>query len=195
MPTNQPSSDDLAALIDDSAARTEPLEEHFIIVDGPLVVYTGPGRVAHPWSATEYAARQLEGLEKDRSDGFDAVDPRQNNLFDDATDKIETKAARIGRAKSTGRFAVRDEQHSRLVDVDGDYVLLTYEQINDRIVYIGDHVRVSADTMEDLVQRYSWSRRDRAGAEEREVRVPHAELPWIESDRSIREAFVLDYAL
>lgn len=58
------------------------------------------------------------------------------------------------------------------MDAGGDYVLLTYEQINDRIIYIGDHVRVSADTMDDLIKEYSWSRRDSAGAQENEVRIP-----------------------
>lgn len=194
MTSNHPDPDDLAALIDDSAARTDPLENHFVMIDGPLVAYTGPGRIGHPWSATEYAVRELYNFEKDRSDGFDAKDPRASNLFaEDESDKVETKAARIGRSKSTGRFAVRDAQHAELVEDGGDYVLITYEQLTDRLIYIGDHVRISADTMDDIVSRYAWSKRDRTGEQESEVRVPWETLPWFDAEKEIRKAFVLDY--
>lgn len=190
-------ADELSRLFDDSAARTEPLEDHYVVISGPLVVYTGPGKVAHPWSMTEAAARTHFGLEKNR-DKFDAIDQHTSNLFPDhaATD-VEIKACRIGRGRrsqSTGRICVRESQHKDLLDAGGDYVLVTYEQIGDRLTYIGDHVRVSAETMDDLIQRYAWSARDSAGVQSQEVRVPWVEIPGLDSKRTIREAYVLDYA-
>lgn len=190
--------EELNAIIADDATRTEPLEEYMVMVDETIVVYIGPGEMYHVWSAVEKAARDIHGLIKDRDLG-DATDPRESTLFKDDTLAVEIKGASAGPViggVSPGRFAIRRGQHRRLVDAGADYVLVVYSRLSGRAVYIADTVRISADTMDAIIreQGHAWSPRDSDGEQEAETRLRWTELPFFDTERIQRTAYVMQYA-
>lgn len=187
--------DDLSGLINDDTPRTEPLEEHFVMIDDCFVAYLGPDKVCHPWSAAEFGARRRHSLIKDR-DQFDAVDPHESNLFADLQDtQVEIKSARVG-CGDPGRICIKDIQHGDLLSKQqGAYVIVLYEQINNRLVYIADSIRVSAEMLNELAKQYTWSPRDASGCEPNEIRIRWTKLPYFDAERIRRKTFVLDYVI
>lgn len=203
MTTKRPSPhdiDDLDDLITDdpAATRTEPLEDHMIMIDDTLVINVGPGEMYHVWSAVEHAARAIHDLIKQRDIG-DATDPRQSNLFEDNTLPVEIKGAIAGPViggSSPGRFAIRRGQHQRLLDMGADYVLVVYSRLSGRAVYVADTVRISAEMMDDIIseQGRKWSPRDADHVEEDETRLKWTDIPFFDEERIPRSAYVMQYA-
>lgn len=190
MTTPKPTvADDLDGIIDDSSAatRTDPLEEHFVLI-GDTVIYTGPGRVQAPWSAVEFHARRTYGLEKDRTE-YDAIDPH-DPLYTDTTD-IECKGVR---ALPDGRVALRDRQHRHLLNEDrGEYIISVYQPLTDRAIHIVDHARLPAETVDAKLSDQQWSPRDSARLQENEVRLKYQSFDVFDEKRIKREAYLMDH--
>lgn len=180
-----------------ASGTSRSIEEDLVYIDGPFVAYVGPDKITNPWSAVEFGVRRERGLKKDRSK-FDAVDPRSTAVFKPSeSDEVEIKSGRAGHPRhggSSGRLAIREDQHAKLINADGDYVLAVYEQLSDRLVYLADTVRVPARVIDDIVDEYQWSPRDAARQQSNEVRVPWTDLPYFDEERVQRRAVVLDYA-
>lgn len=170
---------------DDADHNDEPdhdqLDEH-TKVKGKYALYTGDrplNQIQSHWSIREVWASESD-------DGVDVYlcresGPNGGQGYYDAlrdTSAVEIKSVDIDQS-GTSRYVVRRHHHDRLsesdepwnIREDNRYCIVVSQRLGPRLHHTVDSLTIDMDTMDDILDEYSWVDHGRKGVEQ-------AHVPW-----------------